>query len=370
MGFVEQPKPLNEQTRSVMKIGITVSTWALMSMSCFAAEIVLSPGDDLAAAIQKATPGDVILLKGGYYADPAKLTSIAGPLTIRAVDGELPVLDGTIPLPVSNDWKKGANGIWSVQLSQDIWQLFEGREMLQTARWPDQFIGDDHFWNQKGSYRKMASDSSFGVVIDERPLSGVNEQGKHEQDEGALSQGRTIPDDVNTEMLADTGVSMKGAIAILNIGSWMTWAQVIDSHEAGSNQVTYSTNFTDQGESRHWSKGIHSTAKDPAMIKKNYTLGQAHYMIEGLPCLNRPGEYWYEKETKTLHLIPPPGKTPADMNLRGKVQTYVLEMKSCSQLTFAGINFFGAFQFGQYLIQAVGIDSFHFFGNLAKTDHR
>ena len=188
----------------------------------------------------------------------------------------------------------------------------------------------------------MTSESSFGTVIDERPLSGVNEQGKSQQDEGALSQGRTIPDDVNIQTLADTGVSMQGAIAILNIGSWQTWAQAIDSHVAGSNSFTYSTTFTDQGEGRHWSRGIQATAKDPAMIKKNYKLGQAHYMIEGLACLNRPGEYWFEQETKTLYFIPPVGKTPSEMNLRGKVQTYMLELKECSELTFDGIDFFGA----------------------------
>lgn len=321
---------------------ITLLTSLLIYGSAVAAETVLSPGDDVAAALRDAQSGDVIALKGGYYSVPISLSGIRGPLTIRAIDGERPVLDGTIPLPISNDWKEGEGGIWSVQLSQDIWQLFDDREMLQTARWPDYFIGDEHFWNQKCSYRKMTSESSFGTVIDERPLSGVNEQGKSQQDEGALSQGRTIPDDVNIQTLADTGVSMQGAIAILNIGSWQTWAQTIDSHVAGSNSFTYSTTFTDQGEGRHWSRGIQATAKDPAMIKKNYKLGQAHYMIEGLACLNRPGEYWFEQETKTLYFIPPVGKTPSEMNLRGKVQTYMLELKECSELTFDGIDFFGA----------------------------
>jgi hypothetical protein len=326
-----------------MKTVHLLSTTLLLSASCFAADRVLSPGDDLAEAAHRARSGDTITLKGGTYSGAVMLKGIKGPLTIRAAEGEKPVLDGTIPLPVSKTWKKGANGIWSVQLSQDIWQLFEGREMLQTARWPDRFIGDDYFWNQKASYRKMALGSSFGMVVDERPLSGVNEQGmRQEQDEGSLAQGATVPDSVNRETLAETGVSMKGAVAILNIGSWLTWAQVIDSHEAGTDRFTYSTNFTNQGEPAHWDRGIQRTAKDPAMIKKNYTLGQAHYMIEGLPCLNRHGEYWYEKETKTLHLIPPKGKIPSEMNLRGKVQTYALEMKNCSQLTFDGIDFFGA----------------------------
>ena len=217
---------------------ITLLTSLLIYGSAVAAETVLSPGDDVAAALRDAQSGDVIALKGGYYSVPISLSGIRGPLTIRAIDGERPVLDGTIPLPISNDWKEGEGGIWSVQLSQDIWQLFDDREMLQTARWPDYFIGDEHFWNQKCSYRKMTSESSFGTVIDERPLSGVNEQGKSQQDEGALSQGRTIPDDVNIQTLADTGVSMQGAIAILNIGSWQTWAQAIDSHVAGSNSFT------------------------------------------------------------------------------------------------------------------------------------
>jgi len=321
--------------------------WGVLGSCCFAAETVVGPGDDLGAMVRQASPGDVITLKGGYYSSPLRLHGLKGPITIRAAKGETPVLDGTIPLPVSGTWKEGDNGIWSVQLSQDIWQLFDDREMLHTARWPDYFIGYEHFWNQKASYRKMSTGSSFGTVVDERPLSGVNEQGKHVQDEGALSQGRTIPDDANTEMLADTGVSMEGAIAILNIGSWMTWAQVINSHEPGSNRFTYSTDFSNQGEPAHWDKGIQRTAKDPAMIKKNYELGQAHYMLEGLPCLNRPGEYWYEKETKTLHLIPPKGKSPSDMQLRGKVLSYVLEMKNCSEITFEGIGFFGGTFKGQ-----------------------
>ncbi|VGO18360.1 hypothetical protein [Pontiella sulfatireligans] len=330
-----------------MKTAHLLSVTLLFSASCFAADRILSPGDDLAEAAHMARSGDTISLKGGTYSNAVILEGIKGPLSIRAAEGEQPVFDGTIPLPVSSGWKKGADGIWSVQLSQDIWQLFDGREMLQTARWPDCFIGDEHFWNQKASYRKMTSDSSFGTVIDERPLSGVNEQGKHEQDEGSLSQGSTIPDDVNTVSLAETGVSMKGAVAILNIGSWMTWAQVIDSHDAGSNRFTYRTDFSNQGEPAHWDKGIQRTAQDPSMIKKNYELGQAHYMIEGLPCLNQPGEYWYEKATKTLFMIPPAGKKPAQMNLCGKVLSYVLELNNCSNITFDGIGFFGATFKGQ-----------------------
>ncbi|VGO16881.1 hypothetical protein PDESU_05473 [Pontiella desulfatans] len=327
--------------KTAILVGLSVG------INCFAGEVVVEPGEDLGTIIQQASPGDVVTLKDGVYSGSIKLEGIKGPLTIRAAEGEQPILDGTVPLPVEGGWKKGENGIWTVKLSQDIWQLFDGREMLQTARWPDRFIGDEHFWNQKASYRKMADGSSFGVVVDERPLSGVNEQGKLVQDEGALSQGRIIPDDVNTQTLAETGISMNGAIAILNIGSWMTWAQTVESHEAGSNRFTYSTDFSNQGEPAHWNKGIQRTAQDPAMIKKNYALGQAHYMLEGLPCLNRPGEYWYEKATKTLYLIPPQGSTPGEMNLRGKVLTYVLELENCSRLTFDGIGFFGGTFKGQ-----------------------
>jgi len=127
------------------------------------------------------------------------------------------------------------------------------------------------------------------------------------------------------------------------MGSWMTWAQYIEKHEAGSNAFTYSKDFSGHGRSKQMTRAVERWCGDEKWwVGKNMNAGQGHYFLEGLPCLDRPGEWWFDHKTRTLSLIPPEGATPDQMRLRGKVATYALDLKDCSHVVFNGVDFFGA----------------------------
>jgi len=285
---------------------------------CCAAQFYVSPAgsDDqpgtrekpfgsLAHACRQLRPGDVLWIDAGRYRQPLQLEGLRGtpdrPIVLRAVPNGRVVFDGTLPLDLH--WVRYRGKIWKATVPQPIWQLFAGQQMLTPARWPNASMTDPDFWNQKVTWRKMAPESRFGLVIDQRPESDPPRNYVAE-DEGA-SWGIRLPEGVNTQSLAATGVDMTGAVAVMNIGSWMTWAQFIEHHEPGSNRFTYSTDFSGQG-------------------------------------LDVPGEWWFEPRSRTLYLIPPEAKLPDELRLRGKVVTYMVDLRECSYLVLDGIDFFGA----------------------------
>ncbi|MCD6304122.1 MAG: right-handed parallel beta-helix repeat-containing protein [Planctomycetes bacterium] len=301
------------------------------------------PLHTIAAAARRLQPGDTCILRGGSYRQAVSLKGLAGrpgrPITFRAEAGERAVLDGTVP--VCGKWTRGGDGIWTTRLDRDIWQLFAGPKMLTPARWPNATMTDPNFWNQKVTFRKMAPQSTFGRVVDERP-PGDDKDTRTLPDKGA-ALGIYLADGANTQSLAGTGVNFTGAIAVMNMGSWMTWAQYVQKHQAGSNSFTYSTDFSGQSSNPRWGREVRRWCGNASFWNaKNTRGGQGYYFLEGLPCLDSPGEWWYDHRRKTLYLMPPEAATPEGMDLRGKVLTYVLDVANCSWLAFDGIDFFGA----------------------------
>jgi len=323
---------------------------------CCAAQFYVSPAgrDDqpgtrekpfasLDHACRQLGPGDVLWLAAGRYHEPLQLEGLRGtpdrPIVVRAMPGSEVVLDGTVPLELR--WTRHRGEIWKAAVPQPVWQLFDGERMLIVARWPNAQMGELDFWNQKATWRKMAPESCFGLVIDQRPKSDPP-RGYVAEDEGA-SWGVRLPEGMNTQSLAETGVDMTGAVAVMNMGSWMTWAQFIERHEPGSNRFTYSKDFSGQDPKPSWGERVRRWCEDQEFWdKKNTRGGQAHYFLEGLPCLDAPGEWWLDAQSRTLYLIPPKGKQPHGLRLRGKVVTYMVDMRECSYLVLDGIDFFGA----------------------------
>ena len=264
------------------------------------------------ATLQKASgmmkPGDTCFVRGGLYAEPLDITDLKGtekkPITFRNYQVEMVVLNGTRILDVS--WKKWKNGIYRAQLDYDVWQLFSGSRLVDVARWPNASVNDGSVWdvhkamrstdrkwnNRKGSSSSITKD---GVIFDK------NHSDSH--------------DGVNTQTLEETGVDFTGALAVLNIGHWLTWTRPILSHEAGSNQFTYDSKGTS--------------------MKKFL-----EYYILGLPALDRENEWWYDKASRIIYFKPPPGKHPSQLSLRGKVRDYNLKAQKCEHINFIGFMFF------------------------------
>ena len=147
-------------------------------------------------------------------------------LLIRGdLDFDRPVIDGTITLqPKDGNWQEEALngktvcvGEIDVQDDKHPFQLFlkesEELEMMTNARWPNALWTDRHpesgaplvFYNDY--WGKSDENSERGKMIDKK-VDGVSP-------------------------LAATGIDMKGAMAILNVGSFNTFVKPVKEHNAG-----------------------------------------------------------------------------------------------------------------------------------------
>ena len=231
-------------------------------------------------------PGDECHIRIGRYHHPeyqiyGKIGSPSHPMIIRGYQNEIPIIDGTIPLTPKAGWNAGINGIYSAQLSQDIWQLFVDGEMMTNARWPNALWSDKTVFLNK-YWAKSATSSTRGRMDDNGDLE-----------------------------LAGSGLNATGAMAILNIGSFNTFTAIVKDHTPGQNFFTYPDTFGD--------------------IKFKASHNQ-YFLEDKLEFLDNAGEWFYDKSTKTVYVKTLDGKSP-EGRIRGKVEekvTKVLEFKPTS----------------------------------------
>lgn len=286
----------------------------------------------LKKALAKAQPGNVVELMPGVYQSAQIIDKVRGtfdkPLTIQ---GNAATFDGTVA--INTPWVQHAGNIYKTQFNQDIWQLFIDDKVVMSARWPNAQFDDGSLWDMKKTWRHQAPESTFGLMIDERPYQSIT----------VKSSGNEyvyLPVGVNEQSLAESGIDATGAIAIMNIGSWLNWAQVVDSHAVGSNQFSYSTDFSGSGTAM--SKAANSMlATGTFWQNKNGKYEEGHYYLEGkLELLDSENEWFFDKSTKTVYLWAPNGTDPNTLNVKGKVQTYGLTVRNSAHVTFKNINFF------------------------------
>lgn len=217
-------------------------------------------------------PGDECHIRSGRYHQSefqisGKHGSADQPMLIRGYQNEIPVIDGTIPLTPEAGWELGEDGIYSAQIERDIWQLFVDGEMMTNARWPDSLWSDKTIFLNK-FWGKSAKRSRRGKMIDN-----------------------------GEQNLAGSGLNATGAMAILNIGSFNTFTAIVKSHTTGQNFFTYHDTFG----------------------KIDFKPFQNQYFLEDkLEFLNKAGEWFYNKNTKTVYVKTLDGKSP-EGRIRGKV---------------------------------------------------
>ena len=292
------------------------------------------PFNAIQDALTHLKPSDTLIMMDGVYRNPIDLKGVKGPLRIQSETPHGAVLKGTMPIDriAKGQWKKEGE-IYSIQLKRDIHQLFQNDVNMTLARWPNAQEFSESMWDMPATWRHQHSSSTFGLMVDERP--GGSKKGKVSGDEGNIDH--IVADDVNTESLADTGVDFTGATAVMNIGSWLSWAQTIEQHKAGSDRFHYSKDFSKSG--KVMAKSARNFLNNETFFNtKKY---QGHYYIVGKACLDQELEWWYDRPSSTLYLIPPAGKHPSSMNLEGKVHAFNMEAVSIAGLTIEGLKFFG-----------------------------
>ncbi len=310
---------------------------AFSAGNCPASEYVVSPlGDDanpgtverpfrtFAKASGVLKPGDTCFLRSGRYREPLALREAgndAVPITFAAYPGEEPVLDGTVPLNVR--WERWRGQIYRVRLEQDIWQLFIDGKLVDVARWPNASLEDGSAWDMERAMRYVDRGTFKGNrLVEEKSKSGLIHDANpperahgNEADEAFAEIKGT--GETNRQCLAETGVDFAGAIAVLNIGHWLTWARRVTQHAPGQDHFRY----------------------DPEGTKMAKFC--VYYML-GLQCLDRENEWWFDNATKTVYLWAPGGVDPNTLDVTGKVHDYALDVRECHGITFRGLEFFGA----------------------------
>ena len=273
---------------------------------CPAAEIYVAPsGSDDAAgtrdaplatlqkAVDRAGPGDTVLVRGGTYRQAVRLTRSGregAPIRLMAVPGETVVLSGTRKVP--GPWRKHQGAIYATTLDTKSIQLFAGGAMMMEARWPNITLAD--VLTAK-AWAETDKGSRYGTVVD--------------------------PD------LAKTGIDWTGAVATLNVAhQFFTWTRTVEGHTAGSDRFTYAKDLD----------GITHYADKTGPWEDD------RYFLTGrLEALDTPGE-WFRDDAGTLYLWAPGGGDPSAADVEVKVRDYALEAKDADYLVIEGFHFFAA----------------------------
>ncbi|MGF1749965.1 hypothetical protein [Vibrio cionasavignyae] len=326
-----------------------------------------APFLSLKKALTQASAGQTIeMLAGRYQQDQVvdKINATASqPITIR---GNGAIFDGSVE--IKQPWSIHSGQIYKTQLTQDIWQLFIDDQVVMPARWPNAQINDGSLWNMKATWRHQAPQSQLGVMIDERPYESISVK-------TAGNEYVHLPAGVNEQSLADSGIDATGAIAILNIGSWLNWAQVVSEHTPGSNKFTYSSDFSGSGTAMKNAASILSNAS--FWQNKSVKYEEGHYYLEGkLALLDSPNEWFFDRNSKTLYLWAPDNQDPNQLVIRGKTQTYGLTVRNSSYIVVKDMDFFAtAFTvINSHNITFDDVDATHYaysqrmLGNLTRPD--
>jgi hypothetical protein len=282
----------------------------------------LSPFRSIEKAAEKMEPGDLCWLRNGRYQTETVLEGIKGapgkPLTFKPYPGERAVMDGTIKLPAR--WSPWKRRIYKMKIKEPVWQLFSGSRLVYVARWPDASFEDGSIWHMEECMRfsdrtykqgKPSGKTTDGLIRDRNPESHEGDSA----DEGAVQL--RVRKDVNQVTLAETGIDFSGAVAVLNLGHWLTWARPVTDHKAGRDWFRY----------------------DAAGTRMSRYV--AYYML-GLPALDRPNEWWYDAQGKTVYLRAAGDRNPNRLPLSAKVRDFSLRLIDCSHLVFQGVEFFAS----------------------------
>merc|ERR1719348_2727845 len=239
-------------------------------------------------------PGDSCNLRAGRYHEEVNVSGIRGtqeePIVIRGFEDEEATWDGTVPIQPPEWLLDSETGICSAAIEEDIYALFQNDELLTAARWPNALWSDKTIFNNS-FWGKCGKSSEYGTIVDDGSLG-----------------------------LSSSGINATGAMAILNIGSFNTYVRPVLQHEPGSASFTYNH---DMG-SVHWTPSHNQ-----------------YYLEASLGLLDNPGEWFYDVNTKILHLIPPSGECPDPLreSLRGRTMDYGLTITNTTRLTIANITF-------------------------------
>ncbi|MCF7847537.1 MAG: hypothetical protein K9M45_01705 [Kiritimatiellales bacterium] len=251
---------------------------------------------------------DILVSDGGTEASD-NFDGPATPMIIASYPGETALFIGTEPL--TNNWTLHAGSIYKTTVSNDIWQLFvDGAEMVP-ARWPNAFLDDDF------SPTVYSHDGFEGCTT----FSDSGEPVVGGDGDVILNPGDVLLD-VNSNVVVRSdvdlpGSSVTGAVAVMNIGSWTSWARTI-TEQPTNNAFVF----------------------QPQIQHHQLNAREQVFFLEGkLDFLDAQTEWFYDMTNKTVYLWMKGGGEPTGL-IEGKVQSYAFTFDNCSAVELRGIGFF------------------------------
>ncbi len=207
------------------------------------------PFQTLERAAESMERGDVCWLRRGRYRAETVLEGLRGepgkPLVFQCVPGERVVMDGTVPLPTM--WSLWKEGFYKLKVDEPVWQLFCGGRLVYVARWPNASFEDGSMWRMEECMRhtdrefvrgRPTGQTKDGLIYDRNPQSYAANSAEE------ASVGPSVREGVNQTTLAETGVDFSGAVAVLNLHHWLTWARPVTDHQAGRTWFRYDSQGT------------------------------------------------------------------------------------------------------------------------------
>ncbi|XP_057290464.1 uncharacterized protein LOC130613156 [Hydractinia symbiolongicarpus] len=254
----------------------------------------LNPFDSIQECVDTLkNEGDECQIRAGKYHENILVTGLNGkpekPFVIRGYGDERPILDGTIDVQPLTKWKNNLHkNIYSAKIPTAIWQLFIDGEMMTNARWPNAKWSDKTIFNGT-LWSGLSKSSKRGLIVNKG------------------------------DGLKKTNIDMTGAMAILNIGSFNTFVAKVKHHKANTNTFTFDDTFGDY----------------------HFKPERSRYFLEDkLELLDTAEEWFYDKNTSILYVWTPTGESPAGFKLRGKTQSYAMQIRNSSHLLIQNIDFF------------------------------
>jgi hypothetical protein len=249
------------------------------------AERTDGPWKTLAKACAAVQPGDTCRLRQGIYREtlkPQRDGTAEAPIVFESQAGESVWLSGADPV---GPWQAAGEGLFTATLAWDLGdenQLFAGEAMLTEARWPD----------IQGTLlkptRARAASGSPNTIVDPN-LPGEDD-------------------------------CWKGAVVWCAGGHrWYCWSGTVTAFDAQTKTLTF-----DPPQPDHW-----------------YTPRQGNeYVLMGIrQALDADGEWWLDRQAKTLWLKPLGGRDPNTVPIEAKRRTYALDLAGRAHLRIAGLGF-------------------------------
>jgi hypothetical protein len=264
--------------------------------------------------VDDAKDGDTCMIAPGNYHEQVIITNKNNLIITSDPELEKPVMDGTVILNPKSDWKADSIGgntvcVGEIEVTDDKhpFQLFlkedDDHEMMTNARWPNALWTDK---NEQTGTPNVFYNEFWG------------------RSDGTSDRGKMVDKKVDgVSPLAETGLDMKGAMAVLNVGSFNTFVKPVKDHNAGDDFFTYDDDFGDI----------------------NFKPGQNQYYLDSSEALlDNPGEWYYNMDTMELKFMPLSGSCPDKSSdaVRGRVIDYAFDITYTEGLIIENLDFFAS----------------------------